>query len=90
MNDWKKFNEKSLPEKYDFYNQLNMEDITDADHAHAKRVCKDFEKKKKLREYYDLYAQSDMLLLDDVFENLRNMCINIYELHLQNFFQLQD
>ena len=49
MNDWKKFNEKSLPEKYDFYNQLNMEDITDADHAHAKRVCKDFEKKKKIK-----------------------------------------
>ena len=90
MNDRKKFNEKSLPEKYDFYNQLNMEDITDADHAHAKRVSKDFDKKNKLREYRDLYAQSDMLLLDDVFENFRNMCINIYELHPQNFFQLQD
>ena len=24
---------------------LNMEDITDADYAHAKRVCKDFETK---------------------------------------------
>ena len=23
--------------------QLNMEDITNADYAHAKRVCKDFE-----------------------------------------------
>ena len=45
MNDWKKFNEKSFPEKYDFYNQLNVEDITDADHAHAKRVPKDFDKK---------------------------------------------
>ena len=47
-------------------------------------------KKKKLGEYRDLYVQSDMLLLDDVFENFRNMCINIYELHPQNFFQLQD
>ena len=46
--------------------------------------------KKKLGEYRDLYVQSDMLLLDDVFENFRNMCINIYELHPQNFFQLQD
>ena len=25
-----------------FYSQLNMKDITDADYAHAKRVCKDF------------------------------------------------
>ena len=40
MDDWKKFNETSLPEKEDFYSHLNMEDITDADYAHAKRVCK--------------------------------------------------
>ena len=32
-----------------------MEDITDADYTHAKRVCKDFEK-NKLWEYQDLYV----------------------------------
>ena len=42
MDYWKKFNETSLPEKEDFYSHLNMEDITDADYAHAKRVFKDF------------------------------------------------
>ena len=26
-----------------FYSHLNMEDITDVDYAHAKRVCKNFE-----------------------------------------------
>ena len=31
-----------------------MEDITDADYMHAKRVCKDFEI-KNLGEYHDLY-----------------------------------
>ena len=36
------FNEISLPEKEDFYSHLSMEDINDADSAHAKRVCKDF------------------------------------------------
>ena len=56
-----------------------MEDITDSDHANPKRVCKDFEI-KKLGEYHDLYAQGDTLLLADVFENFRNMCIKIYEL----------
>ena len=30
MDDWEKFSETSLPEKEDFYNRLNMEDITDA------------------------------------------------------------
>ena len=46
MDDWEKFNETSLPEKEHFYSHLNMEGVTDADYAHAKRVCKDFEIKK--------------------------------------------
>ena len=33
----------SLLKKENFYSHLNMEDITDADYTHAKRVCKDFE-----------------------------------------------
>ena len=49
-----------------------MEDITDADYAHAKRVYKHFEV-KSLGEYRALYMQSDTLLLADVFENFRNM-----------------
>ena len=44
-DDWEKFNEKSLPEKENFYSHINMEHITDADYTHAKRVCKDSEQK---------------------------------------------
>ena len=29
---------------------------------------------------YELYVQSDPLLLADVFKNLRNKCLKIYEL----------
>ena len=46
MDDWEKLNKTSLSEKEDFYSYLNMEDITDADYAHAKRVCKNFEIKR--------------------------------------------
>ena len=46
MDDWKKFNQKKLRPKEEFYSNLNMEDITDADYVRAKRVCKDFEIKK--------------------------------------------
>ena len=35
--------EPTLPEKEEFYSNLNMEDITDVDYMHAKRVCKNFE-----------------------------------------------
>ena len=38
MNDWERFNEIALPEKEKFYNNINMEDITDVNYAHAKRV----------------------------------------------------
>ena len=54
MDDWEKFNEKSLPEKEDFYNHLNMEDNNVADYLHAERVCKYFEIKNL--EYQDLYV----------------------------------
>ena len=68
MDVWEKFNETSLPEKEDFYSHVNIEDITDANYEHTKRVCKDFEI-KHLGEYHDLYVQSDTLLLADVFED---------------------
>ena len=83
MDDWEKFNETSLPET-DFYSHLNMEDITDADYAHVKRVCKEFEI-KKLGEYHNLYVKSDTLLLADVSENFRNMCPEIYQLDPAKF-----
>ena len=44
MDNLEKFNEVSLLEKKkEFYSNLKMEDITDADYRHAKRVSKDFE-----------------------------------------------
>ena len=84
MDDWEKFSKISLSEKEDFYSNLNMEDITDADYVHTERVCKDFEM-KNLAEYHDLYVQSDTSLLADVFENFRNMCLEIYELDPAKF-----
>ena len=67
-----------------FYSNLNMEDITDVDHRHAKRVFKNISKKNQ-GDYHDLYVQSDTLLLADVFENFRNMCIDVYELDPAHF-----
>ena len=37
---WSKYKETSLPENKDFYSNLNMEDINDANYEHEKRVWK--------------------------------------------------
>ena len=56
MDSWKRFNETRLPKKKYFYSNLNMEDITGADHKHAKNVWKNFEI-KSFSYYHDLYVQ---------------------------------
>ena len=84
MDNWKRFDETLLPNKETFYNNLNMEDITDADYRHANKVFKAF-KLKNLGEYHDLYVQSDTLLFADVFENFRNMCVKVNELDPAHF-----
>ena len=84
MDSWGRFNETSLPDKEAFCSNLHMEDITDVDHRHAKRAFKSLSN-KNLGDYHDLYVQSDTLLLADVFENFRNMCIKVYELHPAHF-----
>ena len=87
MDSWERFNETSLPSKEDFYSNLNMENIDDIDYRHGNKVFKIF-KLENLGDYHDLYVQSDTLLLADVFENFRDMCIKVYELDLIHFVSL--
>ena len=46
---------------------------------HAQKIWDVFEI-NNIGEYHDLYVQSDTLLLADVYENFRNMCLDIYGL----------
>ena len=63
-----------------------MEDISDIDYRHANNVFKVL-KLEKLGNY-DLYVQSDTLLLADVFNNFRDMFIKEYELGPAHFLSL--
>ena len=81
---WERFGETSLPNTEAFYSSLNMENSTDVDYRHARRVFKNLSN-KNLDDYHDLYVQSDTLLLADVFESFRNKCIEIYELDPAHF-----
>ena len=85
MNSWERFDAISLPSEENFYSCLNMEDITDIDYKHAKRVFRKF-KINNLGDYHDLYVKSDTLLLCDILENFRNKCLETYELDPAYFF----
>ena len=62
---------KNYRKKSDFYSSLNMEETSGIDYRHAEKVFNKFNI-KNLGEYYDLYVQSDTLLLADVFEYFRD------------------
>ena len=64
-----------------------MEDITDVDYAHAKRVCKDLEI-KNIGKYHDLYVQSEVMhYCQLMYLRTFNICVVKYmNLILQNFF----
>ena len=64
-----------------------MEDISDIDYRHANNVFKVF-RLENLGDYHDLYVQSDTLLLVDVFNNFRDMCLKEYELDPAHFLSL--
>ena len=88
MGDWEKFNETSLAEQEDFHNHLNMEDITDEDFVHTKRVCKDFEM-KDLKDLWFVCSEWYIIVCWCIWELLK------YVLKYMNliplvFFQLLD
>ena len=40
VDDWERFNKTTFAEKEEFYSNLNIENIRDADYMRAKKVCK--------------------------------------------------
>ena len=87
MDSWERFNETSLLSKKEFNSNLNMEDIDEIDYRHGNNVFKSF-KLENLGDYHDLYVKSDTLLLADVLENFRDMCLKEYELDPAHFVSL--
>ena len=88
MDNRDRFNKVSLSEKEVFYSELNREDISNEDYIQSQEVFEKL-KLKNLGEYYDPYLRSDALLLNDVFENSRSMCLEIYELDLAKLISAQ-
>ena len=62
MDDWKKFEETSLPPKDAFYSRPSMKGICDHDYEHAQQVWNTMEK-KTLGCYHGTFLKTDVLLL---------------------------
>ena len=87
MNSFDKFNDEQLPSKEQFYSRLTEEDITLDDYKKAKQIWKHFDI-QNMGEYHDLYLKTDVLLLTDVFENFRDMCLSYYGLDPVYYYTL--
>ena len=85
MDSFGKFNDKQLPPKEEFYSILTDEGISDEQYQHAQKVWNKF-KMKTMGDYHDLYLKSDILLLTDVFENVRKTCLQYYKLDPCHYF----
>ena len=79
MTGFDKLEANKLPPKKEFHSKLNNTDINDEDYEHAQKVWKTF-KCKTMRDYHNLYLKTDVMLLADVMENYRNVCIDNYGL----------
>ena len=85
VDSLEKLKETQLPSKEAFYSRLNDEGINDEDYAFAHKVWKVFEM-KSLEDCHSLYNQTDVLLLADVFENFRDICIKNYKLDPAHYY----
>ena len=80
-----KLEETQLPSKEAFFSTLTGEHISDEDYAHAQRVWEVFEC-KTLRDYHNLYLESDVAILEDIFEDFRDICMRHYGLDPAHYF----
>ena len=85
MDSEEKFNDTKIPPREAFYSKLSGRGITEKDYKHAWNVWNTF-KMKNFKEYHELYNITDVLLLADVFENFRDLCLKIYGLDPVYYF----
>ena len=79
MDSWSRFDETSLPPVEDSYRSLSEESISQEDYEHAQTVWREFGC-CSMADYHDLYLYMDTLLLANVFNEFRDICLANYGL----------
>ena len=85
MNNWNKFEETNLPPREAFYSKLNVCGVSSEDYEHATKVWNELSL-RNLGEYHDLYLKTDVILLANVFEAYRKVCLDNYGLDPVHFY----
>ena len=83
--NWDHFEDVQLPPIEAFYSSLNMTNVSEDDYQHAQKVWKEFGI-RNLGDYHDLYLQTDVILLVNMFEAFRNTCLEHYKLDPAHFY----
>ena len=81
----KKLDESNLLPNDACYSKLTGESITDEDFQHDQSVWKEFNI-ETIKYYHNLYNLCDVLLLTDIYENFRNICMIHYRLDQAWYF----
>ena len=85
MDTEDKLNDTKLPPREAFYSRLSGKGISKEDYKHAWNVWNTFNT-KTFKEYHELYNETDVLLLADVFESFRDNNLKIYGLDPAYYF----
>ena len=85
MDKVERFKEDKPPPLKAFFSKLSGRGITKKDYNHVWNILKTF-KMKTLKDYHEIYNITDVLLLADVFENFRDLCLKIYKLDPVYYF----
>ena len=85
MDSEEKFKETKPPPQKAFYSKLSGKGISNKNYKHVLNVWHTFNM-KTLKDYHELYNETDVLLLADVFENFRDLCLKIYGLDPVYYF----
>ena len=85
MDTIEKFNDPKPPPQNAFFSKLTGRGISKKNYKHVLNVWYTF-KMKTFKDYHELYNETDVLLLADVFENFRDLCLKIYGLDPVYYF----
>ena len=85
MDSEEKFNDTKPPPREAFYSKLSGKGISNKNYNRVLNVWNTFNM-KIFKEYHELYNITDVLLLADVFENFRDLCLKIYGLDPVYYF----